>query len=452
MKIIVVGGGKVGEFLCQELSDEENDIILIEKDPKTLHRVFSSNDIQAVEGNGASLEVLKEVGVKETDVFISVTESDETNIISAMIAKKLGARYTIARVRNPEYNSDREFVRETLGIYAMINPEEEAASLIYRSIKYPKALNVEEFADAKVNIVELIIRRGSPMENMSLKSFKHRYPQLLICIVERDEESFIPSGDTVLESEDRIHVTGAHRSLTDLYKIIGDDLKPLQNVMIIGGGTIAYYLTSKLLKAGKHVKIIEADEKRANELAASFEEAVVIHADGTDESILEEEGIDQTDVCVALTGIDEENAILSMVAKSKGAVKTVTKINRTAMLRLIDRFDLDTIITPKRVIADKIIRFVRSLANTNGSTIENMHKLANRSVESIQFKVSEHFSGLRTPLSDLQIKSGILIAIIIRNHQIIYPTGSDQIRAGDRVIIITKRKNLNDLEDILVPS
>lgn len=452
MKIIVVGGGKVGEFLCQELSDEENDIILIEKDPKTLHRVFSSNDIQAVEGNGASLEVLKEVGVKETDVFISVTESDETNIISAMIAKKLGARYTIARVRNPEYNSDREFVRETLGIYAMINPEEEAASLIYRSIKYPKALNVEEFADAKVNIVELIIRRGSPMENMSLKSFKHRYPQLLICIVERDEESFIPSGDTVLESEDRIHVTGAHRSLTDLYKIIGDDLKPLQNVMIIGGGTIAYYLTSKLLKAGKHVKIIEADEKRANELAASFAEAVVIHADGTDESILEEEGIDQTDVCVALTGIDEENAILSMVAKSKGAVKTVTKINRTAMLRLIDRFDLDTIITPKRVIADKIIRFVRSLANTNGSTIENMHKLANRSVESIQFKVSEHFSGLRTPLSDLQIKSGILIAIIIRNHQIIYPTGSDQIRAGDRVIIITKRKNLNDLEDILVPS
>lgn len=452
MKIIVVGGGKVGEFLCQELSDEENDIILIEKDPKTLHRVFSSNDIQAVEGNGASLEVLKEVGVKETDVFISVTESDETNIISAMIAKKLGARYTIARVRNPEYNSDREFVRETLGIYTMINPEEEAASLIYRSIKYPKALNVEEFADAKVNIVELIIRRGSPMENMSLKSFKHRYPQLLICIVERDEESFIPSGDTVLESEDRIHVTGAHRSLTDLYKIIGDDLKPLQNVMIIGGGTIAYYLTSKLLKAGKHVKIIEADEKRANELAASFEEAVVIHADGTDESILEEEGIDQTDVCVALTGIDEENAILSMVAKSKGAVKTVTKINRTAMLRLIDRFDLDTIITPKRVIADKIIRFVRSLANTNGSTIENMHKLANRSVESIQFKVSEHFSGLRTPLSDLQIKSGILIAIIIRNHQIIYPTGSDQIRAGDRVIIITKRKNLNDLEDILVPS
>lgn len=452
MKIIVVGGGKVGEFLCQELSDEENDIILIEKDPKTLHRVFSSNDIQAVEGNGASLEVLKEVGVKETDVFISVTESDETNIISAMIAKKLGARYTIARVRNPEYNSDREFVRETLGIYAMINPEEEAASLIYRSIKYPKALNVEEFADAKVNIVELIIRRGSPMENMSLKSFKHRYPQLLICIVERDEESFIPSGDTVLESEDRIHVTGAHRSLTDLYKIIGDDLKPLQNVMIIGGGTIAYYLTSKLLKAGKHVKIIEADEKRANELAASFEEAVVIHADGTDESILEEEGIDQTDVCVALTGIDEENAILSMVAKSKGAVKTVTKINRTAMLRLIDRFDLDTIITPKRVIADKIIRFVRSLANTNGSTIENMHKLANRSVESIQFKVSEHFSGLRTPLTDLQIKNGILIAIIIRNHQIIYPTGSDQIRAGDRVIIITKRKNLNDLEDILVPS
>lgn len=452
MKIIVVGGGKVGEFLCQELSDEENDIILIEKDPKTLHRVFSSNDIQAVEGNGASLEVLKEVGVKETDVFISVTESDETNIISAMIAKKLGARYTIARVRNPEYNSDREFVRETLGIYTMINPEEEAASLIYRSIKYPKALNVEEFADAKVNIVELIIRRGSPMENMSLKSFKHRYPQLLICIVERDEESFIPSGDTVLESEDRIHVTGAHRSLTDLYKIIGDDLKPLQNVMIIGGGTIAYYLTSKLLKAGKHVKIIEADEKRANELAASFAEAVVIHADGTDESILEEEGIDQTDVCVALTGIDEENAILSMVAKSKGAVKTVTKINRTAMLRLIDRFDLDTIITPKRVIADKIIRFVRSLANTNGSTIENMHKLANRSVESIQFKVSEHFSGLRTPLSDLQIKSGILIAIIIRNHQIIYPTGSDQIRAGDRVIIITKRKNLNDLEDILVPS
>lgn len=450
MKITIVGAGKIGELLCKDLAIEGNDITLIEEDPKILDKILSSSDIMGLVGNGANCEVLKEASVETADIFIAVTHSDEINIISSVIAKKMGAKYTIARVRNPEYSSQMKFMSDSLGIDIMLNPEAEAAFFIARNLEFPNALNVETFAGNKVNLVEVLIEKDTYLDGIKLMEFKNKYfASLLVCIVKRGQEIYIPTGNFILQAGDRIYVTGIQSELSKFYKSLGHKEERIKSVIIIGGDRITYYLTDILLERMMDVKIIEINENKAQELSGIYENAVIVHGDGTDSDLLDEERFGEYDACVSLTGIDEENIILSMYANKLGIKKTITKINGVSLFNVLELVGLQSIVTPKKIIADYIVRIVRSLVSSQGENIETLYRLVDNNVEAIEFKVPENSSVINIPLKDLNIKDNLLIAYILRNDQLIFPGGLDVMKPQDRVIIVTTEKFLDDINKIL---
>lgn len=450
MKIVIAGGGKVGEVLLRELSLEGNDIVLIEKQDWKLERIISKNDITGLVGNAASYDTQVEADVPDCDIFIAVTPEDEINIISATIAKKLGAKHTIARVRNPEYAGHMAFMREGMGITMMINPELEAAKDIARVIRYTEALSVEQFAGGKVNIVEIEVKDNNQLSSITLNEFKNTFGNVLVCAVSRDDYVFIPSGDTKLETGDRIFVTGGKKDLTKLYRKCGLKHHKIRSALIIGGGRVAHYLLEMLGEMKMEVKVIERNHEAAKELSEKFPRTVVIEGDGTDQEFLKEERIELYDTVVSLTGVDEENILISLFALNQGAKKVITKVSRTDLLKLLGNVGLQSIITPKRLIANEIIRFVRSLHSNDGSNVEALFRIADNQVEAIQFKVPEKCRVTNQTLQNLRMKDNLLIAYIIRGKKTIFPSGSDVIKAGDQVIIVTTKKNLDSIDDILV--
>ena len=450
MKIIIVGAGKIGELLCKDLSTEGNDITLIEENPKILDRILSSSDIMGLEGNGTNCEILKEAYIETADIFIAVTHSDEINIISSIMAKKLGAKYTIARVRNPEYSSQMKFMSESLGIDMMINPESEAAYFITRNLQFPNALNVESFAGNKVNMVEVLVEKNTYLDGLKLKDFKHNYfSTILVCIVQRGQEVYIPTGNFVLEEGDRIYVTGGQSQLSEFYKSLGHKEERIKSVLIIGGGKISHYLVEQLLNKKMKVKVIEINEEKALALSETFEHASVICGDGTNSQLLDEERITEFDACISLTGIDEENIILSMYANKMGVKKTITKINGISLFNFLELDGLQSIVTPKKLTADNIVKKVRSLINSQGENIETLYRIADNKVEAIEFKIPKDSSLINVPLKELPIKENVLITYIIRNNELIFPGGSDILLENDRIIIVTTEKYLNDVNKIL---
>ncbi len=401
-------------------------------------------------GNGANCEVLKEASVETADIFIAVTHSDEINIISSVIAKKMGAKYTIARVRNPEYSSQMKFMSDSLGIDIMLNPEAEAAFFIARNLEFPNALNVETFAGNKVNLVEVLVEKDTYLDGIKLMEFKNKYfASLLVCIVKRGQEIHIPTGNFILQAGDRIYVTGIQSELSKFYKSLGHKEERIKSVIIIGGGRITYYLTDILLEKMIDVKIIEINEDKAQELSGIYENAVVVHGDGTDSELLDEERFGEYDACVSLTGIDEENIILSMYANKLGIKKTITKINGISLFNVLELVGLQSIVTPKKIIADYIVRIVRSLVSSQGENIETLYRLVDNNVEAIEFKVPENSNVINIPLKDLDTKDNLLIAYILRNGQLIFPGGLDVMKPKDRVIIVTTEKFLDDINKIL---
>lgn len=450
MKIVVIGGGKVGEMICKELADS-CDIIVIDSNPEVIENIYAQYDIQAIVGNGASVDVQKEASMSEADLALAVTNLDELNIMACIIAGRMGAKHTIARVRNPEYHRNVDFIKSSLGINAMINPEEESAKTIARILSLPLAHKIESFADNKVNMVELEIKENSILNNMSLKTFRESFQgNILICVVERGTEVFIPYGDTVLQQEDRIYVTGSLSDLEKLYGVINEFKAPIRSVLIIGGGRIGYYLIEKLLKKGHNIKVIENNKKIAEDLSLKFPKVSVINADGSDQGVLEEEGISGFDSCVALTGIDEENIFISLFAKHMNVRKCITKVNRTAMLKILDHVDLDSVITPGSIIADDIVRYARSLSNGGKSPIEHLYKLADRKVEALEFKAPADSKVIGISLTELSTRDNTLVSLIVRDGEPILPKGDDSIMADDTVVIVTTHQNIARLDDILV--
>ncbi|MCQ9209267.1 Trk system potassium transporter TrkA [Granulicatella seriolae] len=449
MKIVIVGGGKVGEVLCAELSSELNDIILIEKNSIILERLINKFDITGIEGNGASYDIQIEAGVQTADIFIAASEMDEVNIIAAILAKKIGAEYTIARVRNPEYSSQLNFVRETLGISLMINPELSAARDIARILKYPSALSVESFAGNKVNLIEIEVTENSPLNSLSLKDFRSRFGTVLVCIIHRDEEIIIPSGSTFLKVGDRIHVTGTYQDLAAFFKIVCRGDKQVKSTLIVGGGRIAYYLLHALSQSRVETKVIDISEERCEFLSHEFPNATIIQADGTDHDILEEQMINEYDSFVSLTGVDEENLMASIFAKHKGVPKVITKMSRIGILKVLKNINLRSFITPKQIVASEIIQFVRARANTQGSNVEALYRIADNQVEALQFRVKRGSRVCDIPLTQLQTKPDLLVAHIIRGQNVIYPTGNDRLQPHDRVIVVTREKSFDDIDEIL---
>ncbi|MDO5689558.1 MAG: Trk system potassium transporter TrkA [Tissierellia bacterium] len=450
MRIVLVGGGKVGELLCHELA-ESCEVVLIDTNPKIVEHLFSQYDIQAIVGNGADVKVQEEANVSEADMFLAMTGSDELNIIASIIAKRIGAKYTIARVRAPEYHASIDFIRSSLGITAMLNPDEESAAEINELLSFPTAKSIETFVDGKVRIVETTIEDGTLLHGMTLREFRESFDgRLLVCIIERNGEVIVPTGNSVLYEGDRVHVTGSGQDLRRFYRTIKKDHAPIKSTIIIGGGRIAYYLLQKLTKRRMDIKLIEVNEAKAMEMSQQFSNIVVINSDGTSQDVLDGEGLSSYDSCIALTGIDEENVIISIYAKSQNVHKCISKVSRTSILRVLSQIGMDTIITPKRIITDKILRMVRSIGNSGGSGVERLYTLADDTVEAIEFLASEHSKILGISLTDLELHEGTLIAFIYRSGQSIFPSGRDSIQAGDRVIVVTTRPNVHDLDDIAV--
>jgi len=449
LHIVITGGGKVGSTLCQDLARENHDVVIIDIDPQVVERLIDIADVTGCVGSGTNAELLKSAGVPECDVFIAVTESDEVNIISSVIAHKLGAKEVITRVRNPDYSSQLPFLKENLGISMMINPEMEAAMAIAHIVRFPSAISIESFAGGRVHMVEVSVARGSRLDGMQLSEVRGVLGMVLVCIVQRGDEIYIPGGSFVLKGGDLIHITGPLSNLAEVCKAAGSFTKKTRSMIIIGGSRVARYLLRLTDRKNIEICVIEHDKAVAEALGAEFDDVKVIIGDGTDQSLLDEQHLDRYDCMIALTGIDEENLIASLYAYKKKVPKIITKVNRTQLLSVVDDFKLQTIITPKKIVSDNIIRFVRAMSATLDSKLEALYRILDDRVELLQFEVLSGSAVIGIPLKDLKIKKDLLIAYIVRGEKLIYPTGDDTIHTGDHVIAVTFEHDFDEVDDIL---
>lgn len=449
MNIIIVGAGKVGETLCQELSQLDHNVTLIDSDEHVIDRLINKYDVNGFVGNGASVALLQEASVDEADMFIATTDSDEVNIIACTLAKKLGATYTVSRVRNPEYSQQFELMKSALGISLMINPELSAARAISRAIRYTSSLSVQPLASTRVSLVEMEVQEGTVIANLPLNEFRQRFGSVLVCAIDRNGEVFIPSGSDVLLPEDKIFFAGLPQDMAQFNRQIKQPDKLIKSVMIVGGGKIAHYLLPLLEHNHIHVKVIDIQEERCLQLAHDYPKARVIHDDGTNPEVLEEQGIGNFDAFISLTGVDEENLLTALYAVQQKVPKVITKLSRLTLLKVVDAKPLKMVVTPRQLVANEIIRFVRSRANAQGSNIEALYRVAQSRVEVLLFKVDRECQMLNQPLQDMQLKKNVIIACIIRQGNIIFPNGRDSIQKDDRVIVMTTQQGFTDIRDIL---
>lgn len=454
MKVVIVGGGKVGELLCADFSNIFKEVTIIDTNELRVEKLVETYDINGILGNGANYEVLTRADSAEADMFISVTASDEINMICCIAAKQMGAKYTIARIRNPEYSKTKEFLRESLGIDLMVNPEYEAAKQISHMLKYPTAIKVESFFGGKFNILEVIINSNSMLKGVSLIDSKKiiDFPSL-VCLVERQGEVFVPRGNYVFNVGDKVHITAANKNLKKFYKLLGnqDNMeKKITSSLVIGGGKIAHYLVEFLQIANFYVKVIEIDKNKAIALSETFPDIDVIWADGSDRDTLIEEGIQTFDSCISLTGFDEENIIINLYADKLGIKKTVAKVNRASLKQIAEDIGQYSYITPKEIVGNIITKYTKSLQCSKHSDIENFYRIANNQVEVIEFKITNNSAKiLGIKLKDLAINPNILIAFIIRNNKQIFPNGDDEIKLDDNVVVVSYKHKIEHIDDII---
>ena len=455
MKVIIVGGGKVGELLCADFSNTFDEVTIIDTNERRVEKLVETYDINGLIGNGANSDILLEADAANADMFISVTTSDEINMIACIAAKQIGAKYTTARIRNPEYSKTKEFIKQSLGIDLMVNPEYEAAKQIFYMLKYPTAIKVESFSNNKFNILEVIIDNNSILKGVSLIESKNYidFPSL-VCLVERHGNVFVPRGNYVFEVGDKVHITASNKNLKKFYKLLGnkDNLeKKITSSLIIGAGKVAYYLVDFLQNASVYTKVIEIDKDKAITLSETYPEIDVIWADGSDRDTLIEEGIQTFDSCISLTGLDEENIIINLYADKLGIKKTVAKVNRASLKQIAEDIGQYSYITPKEIVGNIIKKYTKSLQGSRASDIENFYRIANSKAEVIEFKITSDYSRvIGTKLKDLNINNNTLIAFIIRNNKQIFPNGDDEIKVNDNVVVVNYQQKLEHIDDILV--
>ncbi len=450
MKIIIIGNGKVGYALARQLSGEEHDLVLIDKDPDALHSADSVLDILCIEGSGASIQTLREAGVKDADLAVAVTGSDELNIVCCLIAKKLGAQHTVARVRSPEYYREANLLKKEIGVDMIINPEYAAAQEISRVLRVPAAFSVETFARGLVEMIGFPIQESDGLAGMSLFDYNKRHPNgVLLCAVIRGDEVFVPNGRFVPEVGDKAYVIGSQSEMNKFFRLLGRDSGRIKNISVLGGSKIATYLTWAVDKAGIKVRIVELNEERCLSLSEKLPGATIIQGDGTDSTVIEAENLLDTDGFIALTNRDEENLLMAMTAQRSGVKKVIAKMNRPNYIGMMREFGVDSIISPKEITANQISAYVRSLARSQGSAVENLYKVLGGKIEAVEFTASAATDFLDTPLRDLKLKDGLLVAAVVHENKTIIPDGSTCIHAGDRVVVMAKSLFLQDLNDIL---
>lgn len=450
MKIIIIGDGKVGHKLAKQLSEEEHDLVLIDQKAAKLKYSIDELDIIGIEGDGANHEVLLDAGVEEADLAIACTSSDSMNMMCCLLAKKLGAKKTIARVRNPAYYQQMYLIKDDLRLSMAVNPELAVAEEISRVLIFPSATKIETFAKGKVELVEFKLTDQSPIIGLSLEELSRKYTSsVLICAVQRNQEVIIPGGSFVLQEGDKINIASSHTGIEEFFKVTGKLKNRVKTVLICGGGRVSFYLAQKLSNLNIEVKIIERDYDRCLELCELLPQVTVIHGDATDHELLEEEGIDRADAFVALTGIDEENIIVSMYAKTKKVSKIITKVNSEGLTNIVDSLGIDTIVSPKTVTADTIVGYVRAMQNSLASAnVETVYRLINNQIEAIEFIIREKTFYTGVSIKDMELKENLLIVCIVRNRKIIIPDGDEILKVNDSVIVVTTCQHVNDLKDI----
>ena len=450
MKIVIAGTGKVGRTVAAVLSEEDNDVTIIDLDPETVSLVSNDLDVICVEGNAADPEALRGAGVASADLVVAATEKDEVNMVCGIASRKLGAKHVIARIRDPLYLHQVAFLRDAMGLSQIINPEYECAKEISRILRFPGASRVDAFSKGSVEIVEHRIPEKGALDGVALRDLGTRFgARVLVALVEREGNALIPNGSTVLHSGDRLSITGSSGELRRFFVAIGEYKRPVRRVMIMGGGRTAVYLTRLLEESGIDVTIVERSRERCDLLCDLVPQAHIVCGDATFSDVLQEDGIATADGFVALTGDDGDNIITSLYARSCRVEKVVTKVKHEHFADILNDSGLDSIVSPKEIVALQLARYVRGLSDSAGSSVETLYRLVDGKVEVLEFQVLEESACVRVPLRELRMRDNILISALIRGSKTILPNGSTVIMPGDHAIVVTAAGRLRSLDEIL---
>lgn len=452
MKIIVVGCGKVGLALIESLVREQHEVLVIDQDLAVATRVANTYDVMSVCGNGTSVDVLSDAGARQADLVVATTKSDEFNMLACFVAKKLGAKNTVARIRGNEYNTaSLDFIKKNLGINMTINPEKMTADTIYNILSLPSASSVEKFSDGNFELFEVLVKEGVQVVGTSLAQVKAKSDaSFLVCAIERDGKVIIPNGQTQIEEGDRISVMATRKDAKKMLKSLGLTMRQMRSVIVVGSGETAQYLIKNLAESRISVKLVEKDEKHAQIASEQVPTSVtVVCGDGTDKDIMNEEGVGKVDAVVALTSKDEENVLIAYNALLRKTKKVVAKINRISIMDMTEELGIDSAICPQKLVADVIVRYARAIESGNQGSMECLYSIMNGEVEAIEFEVKHDFQYIGQPIKSLKIKQSVLIGAILRQNEAIIPGGDDTIQSGDRVIVISKGHRLLELDDII---
>ena len=451
MQIVIVGCGNVGGNIARQLSKEGHNLTVVDTNERTVRELSDEIDIMGIVGSGSQLSVLKQAGIDEADLLIAATDSDERNLLCCLIAKKAGTTNTIARVRDPEYFDEIELIKDDLGLSLYVNPELYAAEEIARLLRFPTAMEIDSFANGRVDLMKFDVGPDSALCGLALKDIQKELKcEVLICVVERGNETIIPTGDFVIDKGDKIGVVASGRKSTRFMKALDLNRGRVKSCMIVGGGELTFYLAERLIPTGVEVKIIEKQKKRCDELAELLPEAIIIYGDGADKSLLMEEGLERTEAFLALTDHDEENVMMSIYAgKVNPGAKLITKVHRSAYDDIIFDMNIGSIINPKLITSESVVKYVRAMSNSTSSDMEALYQLNAGKAEALEFTVKNASGLVDVPLMDVKLKPNVLVACIIHHGQIETPKGSSVIRMGDRVIVVTTETGIDDISDIL---
>ncbi len=452
MRIIVIGAGKVGFTIAEYLIAEEHDVIIIDKDDEVIERCTGFLDALCLRGNGANAKILLEAGVDKANIVIASTENDETNMLACLISKRLGAQYTIARIRDPEFSESQMFLQNELGIDAAINPERATALEISRLLRYPFAGSIESFAKGLVEMVEFRAMEGDCFIGIAMKDLSTkapRLPRILYAMVERNNTVMIPGGDFKILPGDKVFVSGDMLTITEYFRFLGRNKQKIRSVMLLGGGRISYYLSRIVVPMGIHVTLFEINPSKARALSEPLPKIDVIVGDGTDQELLEEQGLSQMDAFVALSNRDEENLMTGLHASRSGVPKVVAKNSRMAYREILNDLGLDSVISPQFITSSTILRYVRARENSKGTKIERLYRLVGGKAEALEFIARKGDSYIGIPLKKIKTRTGTLVSVIVRQGKIIVPFGNDHIEENDHVVIISVVSGISDLNEVL---
>ena len=450
MKIVIAGIGKFGDYLTRQLAKENNEITVIDTNFETKEALINNEDINNIEGNALDIKILEEAGVQNSDLLIASMKEDSENVMCALLSRKLGVKNTIARIRRPEYIDSLNMIKEPLGLSMIISPKQLTANQIAQTLSIPSAIETTSFFKGRIYVISLKLKEDSKYIGQSIKEISQKLNgNIIVCAIEREDSVVIPNGETIIQAEDKIHITGTRKDINSFLRYGNLIQDKTRQVMIVGGSDISKYLANQLADTDMKVKIVEPNKEVALELAETLDNVLVINADPSDEQTLFEEGIQETDAFVALTGIDEENIVYSMFASSQKVPKVITKINHINLSGITQMAKIDAVVSPHKIAANQVVQYVRAMEKGKSSSCESIYNFGDNIFEMIEFKVKEDFKGINKKIEELKLQEDTLIGAIQRGKNIIYPQGKDEIKLNDTVLVICRNNKVKELNDMI---